>query len=355
MFYGSVYIIANLAKKGLLTLKSIVCQEPGKMEMIEQEKPEITNPSDVLISIKRIGICGTDVHAYGGNQPFFIYPRILGHELSGVVEGTGSAVNTVNIGDNITVIPYIHCGTCTACEIGKTNCCTDMKVIGVHIDGGMKDFLVIPETHVLKTSSLSLNQAVIIEPLSIGAHAIRRAEVKETDTVLVIGAGPIGLGVARFAKLSGAKTIVMDLSETRLKFSKEWARCDGILLSNEENQQRLRNINDGKLPSIVIDATGNRRSMMNSFDYVSHGGKLIYVGLVKGDICFDDPSFHSKELTLMGSRNATLEDFQYVIACIENGEVNANDYISQELSFQETANFFETGDFSKNKSIIVID
>lgn len=335
-------------------MKSIVCQKPGKLEIIEQEKAQIINQSDVLIAIKRIGICGTDIHAYGGNQPFFNYPRILGHELSGVVEEVGSEVIKVNVGDKVTIIPYMHCGTCISCKNGKTNCCTDIKVIGVHIDGGMKEFLVIPETHVLKVNSLSLDQASIIEPLSIGAHAIRRADIKPTETVLVIGAGPIGLGVARFAKLNGAKTIVMDTNEKRLSFSKAWTHCDDILVSNDNNEERLRNINNGMLPSIVIDATGNQRSMMESFNYVSHGGKLIFVGLVKGDICFNNPNFHSKELTLMGSRNATIEDFQHVITCIGNGEVNIDDYISNKLPFQDIIAHFKDKSFDTNKSIIIL-
>ncbi|MBD1383275.1 zinc-binding alcohol dehydrogenase family protein [Metabacillus arenae] len=336
-------------------MKTLICQEPGKMEIIEQEKPEINNQGDVLISIKRIGICGTDIHAYGGNQPFFQYPRILGHELSGIIAETGSAVSSVAVGDKVTVIPYMHCGTCIACESGKTNCCTNIKVVGVHIDGGMKDFLVVPEKHVLKVNSLSLNQAAIIEPLSIGAHAIRRAEIKPEDTVLVIGAGPIGLGVAAFAKTQDAKTIVMDISEKKLKLCKSWAGCDEVIVSDENNEEKLRAINNGNLPSIVLDATGNKLSMMNAFNYVSHGGKLIYVGLVKDDISFDDPNFHSKELTLMGSRNATYEDFQYVIERIENGEINADDYITYELSFNDTVEHFHNKNHNTNKSVIVLE
>jgi len=225
----------------------------------------------------------------------------------------------------------------------------------VHIDGGMTEFLIVPVTHVLKVNTLSLDQAVLVEPLSIGAHAIRRANVKKTDTVLVIGAGPIGLGVAKFAKLSGAKTIVMDISEERLAFCEKWTNCDATIVSSESNEATLKYLNEGFLPTIVLDATGNATSMMEAFNYVSHGGKLIYVGLFKGDITFNDPDFHSKELTLMSSRNATIQDFQNVIQHLENGDIDAETYISQKLSFEQIIEHFTNKNFNSNKAVITLD
>lgn len=325
------------------------------MELIDQERPTTVNANEVLVKIKRIGICGTDIHAYGGNQPFFQYPRVLGHELSGIVEQIGENVQKVTAGDQISVIPYMHCGECIACENGKTNCCTSMKVTGVHIDGGMKEYLILPESHVLKVNQLSLNDAAVVEPLSIGAHAVRRAEIKEGETVLIIGAGPIGLGVARFAKLQGAKTIIMDLSEERLSFSKKWADSDFIVKASDSAVEELKSINNGRLPSVVLDATGNKFSMMGAFNYVSHGGKLVYVGLVKDDISFNDPDFHSKELTLMGSRNATMEDFEYVIRCIEKEQVDATSYITHSINFEDTPDYFYAKSFNTNKALIVLE
>ena len=336
-------------------LRTIVCQEPGKMEMIEQERPVSLKSNEVLVAVKRIGICGTDIHAFGGNQPFFNYPRVLGHELSGVVENIGGEVQKVANGDLISVVPYMHCGECIACENGKTNCCTNMKVVGVHIDGGMTDFLVLPESHVIKVNQLSLDEAAVVEPLSIGAHAVRRAEIKEGETVLIIGAGPIGLGAARFAKLQGAKTIMMDISEERLAFSKNWAESDFTVKASDQAVEELKAVNDGRLPSVVLDATGNKVSMMNAFDYVSHGGKLVYVGLVKDTITFNDPDFHSKELTLMGSRNATMEDFEYVISCMETGKVNAAAYISHQVEFDHVTEYFNAKIFNTNKALIVLE
>ena len=335
-------------------MKTIICHQPGEMKMIEQEIPSVLAENELLVSVKRVGICGTDIHAYGGNQPFFEYPRILGHELSAVVENIGANVTKVGKGDQVSVIPYMHCGECISCKNCKTNCCTNMKVLGVHIDGGMTEYLVLPESHVFKVNELSLEEAAVIEPLCIGAHAVRRADIKEGETVLIVGAGPIGLGAARFAKLQGAKTIIMDINEERLQFCKDWAECDVAIKASEQAVEEIKAVNGGWLPSIVMDATGNKHSMMNAFDYVSHGGKVVYVGLVKDTITFHDPDFHAKELTLMGSRNATKEDFEYVIQCVKEGKVNASAYITHTVDFDHAVQYFEAKNFNTNKALIVV-
>lgn len=318
-------------------MKTIVCQEPGKMELIDTAAPAAPGEHEVLVNIKRIGICGTDIHAFGGNQPFFVYPRVLGHELSGEIAQVGAAVTNVKAGDRVSIIPYMHCGTCISCRSGKTNCCTQMRVLGVHIDGGMRESIVVPATHVLPVPHLSWEEAAIVEPLCIGAHAVRRARIQSGETVLVIGAGPIGLGVARFAKLQGAKVIAMDMSEERLAFCQRWSGCDEIILASREPKERILERNGQDLPTVVFDATGNKHSMTGAFDFVAHGGTLVYVGLVKEQIAFSDPDFHAKELTLMGSRNATLEDFEYVIGCMNEGKIDSTAYISETIPFERFA------------------
>ncbi|MDC3423409.1 zinc-binding alcohol dehydrogenase family protein [Aquibacillus sp. 3ASR75-11] len=335
-------------------MKSIILQEPGEISLANKQDPINPENDDVLIAIKRIGICGTDIHAFKGNQPFFTYPRILGHEISGVVEVVGERVGDITIGDTVAVIPYMHCGNCDACRRGKTNCCTDMQVLGVHNDGGMGDYVTIPSSHVIPVNELTLDEAAIVEPLSIGAHAIRRAQIQKGETVLVIGAGPIGLGVARFTKLQGAKTIVMDLNEERLNFCQEWAQCDVAINGSDNALQQLLDIGNGSLPSVVFDATGNKHSMVESFNYVGHGGKLVFVGLVKDPISFSDPDFHSKEMTLIGSRNATKEDFYYVINCLSKGMIKPS-YITNKIQFDDTVSYFKEGNFQTNKAVIMLD
>jgi 2-desacetyl-2-hydroxyethyl bacteriochlorophyllide A dehydrogenase len=205
----------------------------------------------------------------------------------------------------------------------------------------MSEWITVPYNHLVKTEGLTLDQSAMIEPLSIGAHAVRRSELKQGEYVLVIGAGPIGLGVMAFAKHEGAKVITMDVNEERLAFCREWARVDYTVNALENPIENLKEITNGEMPSVVFDATGNAKSMSDAFNYPAHGGKLIYVGLTKGNISFDDPDFHKKELTLMGSRNATREDFEYVVNAVQNGGVDIESYITHRASFDEMINQFE--------------
>ena len=323
-------------------MKGIVCEEIGAFRMTpELPEPELTE-GHAIVSIRRIGICGTDYHAFKGNQPFFQYPRILGHELSGIAERIGSNEQGLSPGDRVAIIPYLHCGECIACRRGKTNCCTDMKVLGVHLDGGMRERVSVPVAHLLKTNGLSFDEAAIVEPLAIGAHAVRRAELAAGDHVLVIGSGPIGLGVMAFAKHAGARVIAMDVNEERLAFCRSWANVDRTINAQDaEAKLRLTEMTDGQFPVVVFDATGNAASMTRSFEWVAHGGKLVFVGLVKGDISFSDPDFHKRELTLMGSRNATATDFDHVLDVLGQRTLDIDRFITHRSSFEDMIASFD--------------
>ncbi|MBB3111307.1 2-desacetyl-2-hydroxyethyl bacteriochlorophyllide A dehydrogenase [Paenibacillus phyllosphaerae] len=324
-------------------MKGIVCDEVEAFRYTEDlPEPELTE-GHAIVSIRRIGICGTDYHAFKGNQPFFHYPRILGHELAGVIDQISANDEGLAPGDQVAIIPYIHCGSCLSCRRGKTNCCANMQVLGVHRDGGMRERISVPVTHLLRTEGLSLDEAAMIEPLAIGAHAVRRADVEAGDTVLVIGSGPIGLGVMAFAKYAGARVIAMDMNEERLAFCRTWANVDETVAVLEGDvKQRLAELTNGEFPIAVFDATGNAASMSQSFELAAHGGKLVFVGLVKGDIAFSDPEFHKRELTLMGSRNATGADFQHVVNVLREDIFDMNQYITHRAAFNEMIDSFGT-------------
>lgn len=315
-------------------MKGIVCERPDLLRSIDLPE-QVPEAGEALVSIKRIGICGTDLHAFKGNQPFFVYPRILGHELSGVVEQLGAGVDGVAVGDQVSVIPYLHCGSCVACRLGKTNCCVSLRVLGVHEDGGMRERFVVPATHLIRTDGLSLDESALLEPLAIGAHAVRRGALAPGETSLVIGAGPIGLGVMAFAKRAGARVIAMDVNEERLAFCRAWAKADGTVNALDQPERRLAELTGGDMPTTVFDATGNAGSMTKAFGLAAHGGKLVYVGLVKADITFHDPEFHKRELTLLGSRNATRDDFGQVLAAVRQGDIASLGYITHQAPFDE--------------------
>ncbi|RTE03524.1 zinc-binding alcohol dehydrogenase family protein [Paenibacillus whitsoniae] len=315
-------------------MRGIVCEQVEQFTLTELPEPVLT-PGTAIIQVKRIGICGTDLHAYKGNQPFFSYPRILGHELAGTIAEIDDQASGLQVGDQVSILPYLHCGTCIACRNGKTNCCTDMKVLGVHVDGGMRERIAVPITHVLKTEGLTLDQTAMLEPLAIGAHAVRRSQLQAGETALVIGGGPIGLGVAVLAKEVGAKVIALDINEERLAFCRSWAGVDHTVSALDQPLEKILALPGGELPTVVFDATGNAKSMTDAFQYVSHGGRLVFVGLVKTDIAFHDPEFHKRELTLLGSRNATREDFDSVIRAMQSGAIDIDRYITHRVPLEE--------------------
>ncbi|MFD0712334.1 zinc-binding alcohol dehydrogenase family protein [Paenibacillus sp. GCM10027626] len=328
-------------------MRGIVCREIGTFEHVLLDEPPAPTGEEALIRVRRVGICGTDIHAFKGNQPFFTYPRILGHELAGIVEAVGDEAAglqdlKIKAGDQVSVIPYMACGQCVACRKGKTNCCTQMQVLGVHIDGGMRERMIVPASHLICTNGMTLDQMALLEPFSIGAHAVRRAEIDKGDHVLVIGGGPIGLGVMALAKRQGARVIAMEVKDSRLAFCREWAGVDATInAAAEDPQARLAELTDGEMPTVVFEATGNAESMSESFRWVAHGGKLVFVGLVKADISFHDPEFHKREMTLLASRNATVEDFAAVIAAMQEGALDAERYITHRVPMNALAERFE--------------
>jgi 2-desacetyl-2-hydroxyethyl bacteriochlorophyllide A dehydrogenase len=317
-------------------MKVLTCITPGQFEYSSGKKPELAE-GQAIIKVKRIGICGTDLHAFEGTQPYFTYPRILGHELSGeLIEFDG--VDGFRKGEIVTFIPYFNCGKCIACRSGKTNCCAELKVCGVHVDGGMVEYLSVPSYSLVHGEGLSDDALALIEPLSIGAHAIQRAMVRSGEFVLVIGAGPIGLGVMEFARIAGGKVIAMDINQSRLNFCR--SKADHCVLAGSDAIDRLREITSNDMPSVIIDATGNQKAINIAFQYMSHGARYILVGLQKGDITFSHPEFHKREGTLMSSRNATRKDFVDVINSLKSGRIDPTTFITHRVSFDKVKEEF---------------
>ncbi|QNI02520.1 zinc-binding alcohol dehydrogenase family protein [Halomonas sp. SH5A2] len=302
-------------------MRSIVCTQPGLMEHDDREAPAC-GAGEALLRIRRVGICGTDIHAFGGNQPYFSYPRVLGHELAGEIVQVGDNQHQALVGQNASVIPYLHCGECRACQRGLTNCCQHIKVIGVHRDGGMCDMLVVPVDHLMLSPTLSLDQLAMMECLAIGAHAVRRSALAQDELAVVVGAGPIGMGVAQFARECGARVVVVDTNEQRLAFCRETLHIEHTLNPlQHDTLAQLETLSDGALADVVFDATGNPEAMQRGFDLVGQAGRYVLVSIVKADITFHDPDFHRKEMTLLSSRNATREDFTWVATLMEAGRL----------------------------------
>jgi 2-desacetyl-2-hydroxyethyl bacteriochlorophyllide A dehydrogenase len=315
-------------------IDALVCSTPGRLQLERRPAPR-PDPGQALVRPLRVGICGTDYHIFEGKHPFLQYPRVMGHELAVEVVQAPAEANLAP-GEVCVVNPYLSCGHCIACRAGKPNCCVDLSVLGVHQDGGMAGLLCIPAAHLIPARGLRADECASVEFLAIGAHAVRRAGITTRDRVLVVGAGPIGLGVALFARAPGADVMVFDRDPERAADAQSIVGVSSLAPQGDaaEAEEALAS-GDGF--DVVFDATGNQKAMEKGFDVVAHGGRYVLVSVIKGSITFLDPDFHRKEMTLFGSRNATAEDFERVMAAIRDRVVPVDRLITHRTSLADAA------------------
>ena len=334
-FYTTVSkVLTTFVQTSNTAMTAILLEEPGTFKKLEKDPPPAPAPGQVLLKMRQLGVCGTDLHAFKGRQPFFTYPRILGHEVAAEVVALGEGVSSLKIGDLCTVMPYRNAVEDQAVRRGKTNCGSNLKVLGVHEDGAMQEFINYPADLVFPANGLSLDQVSMIEPLAIGSHAVERADIQPDDLVLVVGAGPIGIGTVAMALLKAAKVLVLDVNENRLAFVAQKFPSVTTVLLNDDVPATLMELLNGDLPTIVLDATGNKASMEKCLDYVAVGGTIVFIGLFIGDFALNDPLFHRKEIMLKASRNALATDFAKLIRLLRAGFVNIDGYITHRLAFE---------------------
>lgn len=331
-------------------MKYIICDKPGQINLKTKNIPRLKKYY-VLVEIRRVGICGTDLHAFKGDQPYFNYPRILGHELAGVVLKKNESKSSLKIGEKVVVIPYIECGDCDACKIKLFNCCEKINVIGVHSDGGLQEKIAVPAKNLISVNSLSFDEIALIEPLSIGYHALKRAKIKSADKILVIGCGPIGIGIISLALSFGCEVIATDYNLKRLEYVKNNFSKVKIIETNKNLKNDIQLTNKGSLVDKVFDATGNKIAIESSQYYVRHGGKLILVGIYKNNICFSHPDIHKKEIQIICSRNATKNDFKSIIKFLKKREFPSKSFITKKVSFDNLPSDFKSF-YSKEKLLI---
>ncbi|HEY0755974.1 MAG TPA: zinc-binding alcohol dehydrogenase family protein [Ktedonobacteraceae bacterium] len=321
-------------------MRALSLDAPGKVQMISLADPSVPGPAEALIRIREVGVCGTDYHAFHGNQPFFTYPRILGHELGVEIVAVGTDVRHLVKGTHCAVRPYLSCGSCPACLRGKPNCCVHLQVFGVHVDGGLREFALLPAASLHSARTLTFEQLALVEPLAIGAHAVAGAALVKDEQVLVVGVGPIGLAVTQFALLMGARVIVTDLSQQRLAFCQNLWPTVTCIDGHQPMVEALERLLGDDLPTAIFDATGNPQSMQATFSYVGYGGRVIFVGLSQGEITFSDPLFHSREVALLASRNALAADFDRIIAALEADKFDLASWITHHATLETAVEAF---------------
>ncbi|HQU45274.1 MAG TPA: zinc-binding alcohol dehydrogenase family protein [Pirellulales bacterium] len=323
-------------------MKAISLESPQQFKRVDVPAPEKPGPGEALVKVHTVGICGTDIGGYLGKMPFFSYPRIPGHELGVEVLAAASDVTNVQSGDRCSVEPYINCQKCYACLRGHTNCCEKHQTLGVHCDGGLRPRFLVPARKLHVSRKLAFEQLALVETLAIGCHAVDRAALKAEESCLIVGAGPIGLATLEFAKLTGAKIIMLDVNAGRLEFCRRVMGVEYTLPMSDALEPQLRELTDGHLPDVVIDATGNSGSMSNAFGLIAHAGRLVFVGITTDEVHFRHPVFHRPEGTLLCSRNALSKDFARIIRLIEEGRLDTGPWITHRTAFDELIEVFPT-------------
>ncbi len=342
-----------------LSQLEISLTEPGRFVSQTGLVPKAVPPGHARIRIRRIGVCGTDIHAFYGRQPFFDYPRILGHELGAeVIELNGDS--DLKPGQLVAVEPYLNNSASQASQRGKSNCCEDLQVLGIHTDGGMRREIVVPISKLHSSAKATADQLALVEMLCIGAHAVDRADVLPGDYALVLGAGPIGMSVLQFLKTKTDMAAVADINDNRLEFCRDGlgvSRTISLPSDSTSVESRLRDAGGGNLPSIIFDVTGNPGSMGRCFELIGHGGTIVFVGLFQGDVTFNDPNFHRRETTLKASRNATPDTFRRVIDAIESRKVDTAPWITHSMNLEDVPDRFESTVTSPElrKAVIELD
>lgn len=324
-------------------MKAIQLQEPKRFEYVDIAEPAQPGPGEALVRTHRMGICGTDISGYLGKMPFFSYPRIPGHELGVEVVAVGSGVDNVKVGDSCSVEPYMNCGECYPCRKGSQNCCEQLNVIGVMVDGGLCERFLIRAEKLHPSSKLTMEQLALVETLAIGCHANDRGNPVEGDHALIIGAGPIGLATLEFTRLTGAAVTVMDMNPERLDFCRKNYGIENTIQfkgDGSELEQAMQ-ITGGDRYAVVTDATGSNKSMSTAFAYVAHTGSLVYVGITTQDVTFLHPTLHKPEITLKASRNALPADFTRIIGLIEDGTINTDPWVTHRTAFDTVVEDFE--------------
>ncbi|RWD71469.1 zinc-binding alcohol dehydrogenase family protein [Mesorhizobium sp.] len=316
-------------------MKAVVCRSPGELALEDRAAPGAPPPGWARVAVSHVGICGTDYHIFEGKHPFLAYPRIMGHEVSGTIVEKGEGIDLA-VGEPVIINPYLSCGKCIACRHGKPNCCVKIEVLGVHRDGAMCDEILVPAQNLYPANGLSLADAAAVEFLAIGAHAVRRSFGTPGARTLVIGAGPIGLGTAIFARIAGLDVSLLDMSSERLGFAEKELGFAPLDTSKAPAADLVRQATGGEGFDLVFDATGNTASVQSAFAHVAHGGTLVLVSVVKDDITFSDPEFHKREMTLVGSRNALKADFEHVAASIRNGAVPLGKLVTHRTTLAAT-------------------
>jgi L-galactonate 5-dehydrogenase len=316
-------------------MRAFVIDTPGETSLLDVSEPAI-GERDVLLRVRTVGFCGTDLSTFRGANPLVSYPRIPGHELGCTIEAMGAAVPAeYRVGQNVLVHPYQNCGRCSACQQGRPNACRDNQTLGVQRDGGMTELLAVPFDQLYTSERLSLREMALVEPLTIGYHAVMRGRVSAGDTVGVFGCGAIGIGVIAAAAGKGATVIAIDVADEKLALAQKVGAQHVVNSTRDELHGALQQLTDREGPRVMIEAVGLPATFRAAVEEVAFAGRVVYIGYSKKPVEYDTRHFVQRELDVLGSRNALADDFRAVIAYLESGLLPIDEVITKTVSLDD--------------------
>lgn len=319
-------------------MKAISITEPNKSELVDIPEPAAPGAGEVLLRVRQVGYCGSDLTSFRGLNPMVSYPRIPGHEIGATIEELGADVpEQWAVDQKVLVSPYTSCGKCTACNAGRFNTCKSNQTMGVQRDGAMTEYVVVPHEKLFTSDKLSLEEMALVEPLTVGFHAVARGEVSSEDSVVVFGCGAIGLGVIAGAAARNAKVIAVDIDDEKLALAKRCGATDVVNSMSQNLHERLQEMTNGEGPNVMIEAVGLPATFKACVEEVCFGGRVVYVGYAKTPVDYETKYFVMKELDIRGSRNAMPEDFDAVISHLESGVFPTDAVITKTVSLEEAS------------------
>jgi threonine dehydrogenase-like Zn-dependent dehydrogenase len=320
-------------------MKALQVQAPGKIQLIDIPSPR-PKSDEVLLRVRMVGMCGSDLNTFRGNNPLVSYPRILGHEIAATVE---SGNGRMQAGTNVTVSPYTSCGSCASCRRRRSSACRFNETFGVQRDGALTEFLVVPGEKIYPAEGLRLQELALVEPLTVGFHAVARGRVSKTETVAIFGCGGVGLGAISGAARRGATVIGIDIDDAKLFLAQAAGAHFTIHSQRDQLNERLQELTAGRGPDVVIEAIGTAATFRAAVEEVAFTGRVVYIGYAKEPVSYETRLFVQKELDIMGSRNAGPDDFRAVIEMVQQGGFPVDQAISKIVPLAEAAAALEAG------------
>jgi len=331
------------------TMKALIIQNPGEIAIGNTAEPA-PKAGEVLLRVRMLGLCGSDLNTFRGKNPMVSFPRIPGHEIAATVEEVRDPASTLKPGTTVTLSPYTSCGVCASCRRGRFNACKSNQTLGVQRDGGLTDLISVPASKIFVAEGLNLEELCIVEPLTVGFHAVARGRVTQEDSVAIFGCGGIGLGAVAAAAFRHAQTIAIDIDDAKLQIAREAGATHTINTRTEPLHEKLQELTAGLGPDVVIEAVGLPATFTTAVEEVAFTGRVVYIGYAKDPVTYETRLFVQKELDILGSRNALPEDFAEVIRMLQQHRFPVKRAITRVVTFDQAPAAFT--DWSNNPAAV---